>query len=176
MWLEGSGPINLTTSRAQQCGVRLYHMGMIVPHRNDCTTPGRLYHTIVPHGDDCYDHTGSRIWSEVTPVTLLHCCVLPVCWQKCASVGWQVSASVCWKKCAIVCRQVTTDEQSLIMSQASVDTVRSKRGLNHLIKKLIFASLNQTGSTFTIAKSRGLPFLHMLIEWFTSYVPMCTPL
>ena len=73
-----------------------------------------------------------------------------------ASVGKCVLANVC--KC--VCWQVTTDEQSLIMSQASVDTVRSNWALNHIVRKLILASLNPTGSTFTIAK-----FLHMLIEW-----------
>ena len=117
---------------------------------------------IVQHGDDSYDHTGSRIWCEVTPVTLLHCCMqgtlcVLACVCKCADKS---SASVCKcvQVCASVCWQVTTDEQSLIMSQASVDTVRSNWALNHIIRKLILASLNPTGSTFTIAKFRGLPF------------------
>ena len=104
MWLEGSGPINLTTSRAEQCGVWLYHTGRLYH-------TGWLYHMIVPHGDDSYDHTGSRIWSEVTPVTLLHltsvqvlhCCKAPQCVltsqvQVCASQV-QVCASVC--KCVL---------------------------------------------------------------------------
>ena len=47
-----------------------------------------------------------------------------------------------------------------MIQASSVDSgVRfNLRGLNHIVKKLILASLNQTGSTFTSANPSGLPF------------------
>ena len=63
------------------------------------------------------------------------------------------------------------------MIQASVDSkVRSNQGLNHIIKKLILASLDQTGSTFTIAKPRGLTFIVLIADngGSTSYT-LCVP-
>ena len=85
-----------------------------------CTTPGWLYYT----------RTRSWLLSEVIPVTLLHCCML-------ASVSQCVLLVTDSKS-----PQTSNLSPALIMIQASMDTVRSNRGLNRIIRKLILASLN----------------------------------